>query len=170
MSSWFGLRGRDAPAPPASASAPPPPTPGRALQLVSVRADGAFEVGADAAAALTAIRGPVGVVAVAGRARQGKSYILNQLVGAGGGAGFAVAPTQKPCTKGLWLWSAPLARRDEEGRPYQLVRGLIKNTRRRATAWCGHLPPTAPRARRPPPSPSRPLFVPSLRLFSTRKA
>ena len=112
--SWFGLRRPDAP--PARAAIP-----GRPLQLVAARDDGTFTVGEDAAAALTAIRGPVGVVAVAGRARQGKSYLLNKLVGAATGGGFAVSPSHRPCTKGLWLWSSPLPTTDTDGRPYHLV-------------------------------------------------
>ena len=42
-----------------------------------------FELGAEALDALRKIRGDVGVLAVCGRARQGKSYILNQLCSAG---------------------------------------------------------------------------------------
>ena len=39
--------------------------------------------------------------AVCGRARQGKSYILNQLLGQS--SGFKVAATHRPCTKGTTL-------------------------------------------------------------------
>ena len=71
-----------------------------------------FELGAEALDALRKIRGDVGVLAVCGRARQGKSYILNQLCSAGNEAGFKVGPTVRPCTKGLWIWSAPIERID----------------------------------------------------------
>ena len=53
---------------------------------------------------LRSARGSVGVVAVAGRTRDGKSHILNQLLS----KGFAVGPTQCLCTKGLSMWSAPV--------------------------------------------------------------
>jgi len=43
-----------------------------------------FELGEEALACLREIRGPVGVLAVCGRARQGKSFILNQLAGRDG--------------------------------------------------------------------------------------
>jgi hypothetical protein len=78
-------------------------------------------VGEEAAEVLRTLRGPLGVVAVCGRARQGKSFILNQLATHGHAAahregwladdnqmdmtdssvasGFAVAPTHRPCTK-----------------------------------------------------------------------
>ena len=68
--------------------------------------------------ALSSIRGPVAVVAVAGRARQGKSYLLNALLRSRRGAGFAVGATQRPCTKGVWMWSHPI-----QMQGYHLVSG-----------------------------------------------
>ena len=56
---------------------------------------------------LQAVKGPVGVVAVSGRARQGKSFILNQLLGST--SGFS-APLGL-CSLSLeasWLWQAVL--------------------------------------------------------------
>ncbi len=38
------------------------------------------------------VKGPVAVVAVCGRARQGKSFILNQLLLQSSGGGFQVRP------------------------------------------------------------------------------
>lgn len=92
----------------------------RSLELVRYNAEsGKFEVGEEAIQVLKRTRQPVGVVAVAGRARQGKSYILNQLLGRSGG--FQVAPTHRPCTKGLWMWSAPVSRTAADGSAYSLV-------------------------------------------------
>ncbi|KAG1666992.1 hypothetical protein FOA52_014304 [Chlamydomonas sp. UWO 241] len=71
---------------------------------------GRFVVRERACEMLRRLDGPVAVVAVCGRARMGKSTLLNQLVGKLSGRaqkGFNVASTQKPCTKGLWLWSRP---------------------------------------------------------------
>lgn len=73
----------------------------------------------EAVAALQLVKGPIGVVSVCGRARQGKSYILNQLLGRS--SGFQVASTHRPCTKGLWLWSAPLKRTALDGTEYNLL-------------------------------------------------
>lgn len=81
---------------------------------------GKFELGETALSTLRAVRGPVGVVSVCGRARQGKSFILNQLLQQTSG-GFQVAPTHRPCTKGLWMWSAPQARVSEDGGSFHLV-------------------------------------------------
>lgn len=72
-----------------------------------------------AVAALQLVKGPIGVVSVCGRARQGKSFILNQLLGKS--SGFQVASTHRPCTKGLWLWSAPIRRTSLDGSEYSLL-------------------------------------------------
>ena len=92
----------------------------KSLELVHFNSQtGKFEIGREALEVLKATKGPVGVVAVAGRARQGKSYILNQILGKSGG--FTVGPTHRPCTKGLWMWSVPVKRRGADGSSYSLV-------------------------------------------------
>ncbi len=101
-------------------SAAQPAAPGVPLELVRYDTEtGKFHVGEQALKALRATKDPVGVVAVCGRARQGKSFILNQLLGKS--TGFQVAPSVRPCTKGLWMWSAPIKRRNADGSQYQLV-------------------------------------------------
>lgn len=80
---------------------------------------GKLKVGDAAKAALRKIRGPLGVMSVCGRARTGKSFILNQLLGQS--AGFTVASSYRPCTKGLWLWSEPVKRVGPDGSEYHLV-------------------------------------------------
>ena len=85
-------------------------------------AGGKFVVGEEAARVLAGLDGPVGVVCVAGRARQGKSYLLNRLTGsAEGGAGFKVGSTHRACTKGLWMWGKPLQKVAPDGTRYNLV-------------------------------------------------
>ena len=73
----------------------------------------------DAARLLRTIRTPVGVIAVCGRARTGKSFILNQLLGRS--TGFRLAHSHRPCTKGLWIWSRPVRLVGADGQPYHLV-------------------------------------------------
>lgn len=95
---------------------------GTPLELVSYNGkSGKFEVGQAAMKALRGVKGPVGVVAVCGRARQGKSFILNQLLSETSG-GFVVGPTHRPCTKGLWMWSSPQKRTGKDGTAHHLVR------------------------------------------------
>ncbi|WOK97262.1 guanylate-binding protein 2-like [Canna indica] len=93
--------------------------PARPLRLVYCDDKGVFRMDPEAVATLQLVKGPIGVVAVCGRARQGKSYILNQLLGRS--SGFQVASTQRPCTKGLWMWSAPLRRTALDGTEYNLL-------------------------------------------------
>lgn len=73
---------------PASASSPRSPFAaeaggegggGRPLRLVYCDERGWFRMDPEAVAALQLVKGPVGVVSVCGRARQGKSFILNQV-------------------------------------------------------------------------------------------
>jgi len=53
--------------------------PARPLRLVYSDERGKFKMDPEAVAALHMVKGPLGVVAVCGRARQGKSFILNQV-------------------------------------------------------------------------------------------
>lgn len=49
----------------------------------------------------------MGIVAVAGMYRTGKSYLLNRMI-LNRSSGFGVGPTINPCTKGLWIWKTPI--------------------------------------------------------------
>ncbi|KAK3207077.1 hypothetical protein Dsin_021123 [Dipteronia sinensis] len=93
--------------------------PARPIRLVYCDEKGKFRMDPEAVAALQLVKEPIGVVSVCGRARQGKSFILNQLLGRS--SGFQVASTQRPCTKGLWLWSAPIKRTALDGTEYNLL-------------------------------------------------
>ncbi len=58
---------------------------------------------------LRSLEGPVAVMSVVGLYRTGKSYLLNRLVGVDKNSdGFAVSPTVRAQTKGLWLMCPPL--------------------------------------------------------------
>ncbi|CAN6476706.1 unnamed protein product [Victoria cruziana] len=104
---------------PSGSSASMAAGPARPLRLVYCDTQGKFLMDPEAVAALQLVKGPIGVVSVCGRARQGKSFILNQLLGRSNG--FQVASTHKPCTKGLWMWSAPLKQTAIDGTEYNLV-------------------------------------------------
>ncbi|CAI9292999.1 unnamed protein product [Lactuca saligna] len=93
--------------------------PARPIRLVYCDERGKFQMDPEAVSLLQLVKEPIGVVSVCGRARQGKSYILNQLLGRS--SGFKVASTHRPCTKGLWLWSTPLKRTALDGTEYNLL-------------------------------------------------
>ncbi|KAK4345063.1 hypothetical protein RND71_035239 [Anisodus tanguticus] len=93
--------------------------PARPIRFVYCDEKGKFQIDLEALAILQLVKEPVGIVSVCGRARQGKSYILNQLLGRS--SGFQVAATHRPCTKGIWLWSAPLRRTALDGTEYNLL-------------------------------------------------
>ncbi|KAE9597202.1 hypothetical protein Lal_00007593 [Lupinus albus] len=119
-------RGRENPAdasPLYSAAMPssdsPVTGPARPIRLIYCDDKGKFHMDPEAVATLQLVKDPIGVVSVCGRARQGKSFILNQLLGRS--SGFQVAPTHRPCTKGLWMWSMPLKRTALDGTEYNLL-------------------------------------------------
>jgi hypothetical protein len=105
QTSWFGGgKSANAKAAPVAAPAPPPFEPvkipqGKALLLIGFNdAKKTWEVNPDAVKALQRIPGPLCVAAVCGRARQGKSFLLNTMLGRMTGQdlpqGFKVSPTQ----------------------------------------------------------------------------
>ncbi|PNW72241.1 hypothetical protein CHLRE_16g676200v5 [Chlamydomonas reinhardtii] len=104
----------------ARSDVPTPAAGGEPLQLIAHN-EGTWTIGEKALEVLKRIKAPIAVVAVCGRARTGKSYILNKLLGAAGAAGFEVASSYRPCTKGLWMWSQPLRRTALDGSNYYLV-------------------------------------------------
>lgn len=64
----------------------------------------------------------VGVIAVAGKYRTGKSFLLNRiLLEQQDNNGFGVGPTINPCTKGLWVWSKPIELTDSNGKPFKCL-------------------------------------------------
>jgi hypothetical protein len=108
---------------------------GVAIELVKYNTDtGKFEIGEDALTILRDTRTPISVVAVCGRARQGKSFILNQLLQVTGG--FHIGSTTRPCTKGLWMWSSPQRHADKDDNVYHIVcASLILKAAKAGCSW-----------------------------------
>ena len=79
-----------------------------------------FEMSEEAKGFLSLVEGPIGVVAVAGMYRTGKSYLLNRML-LGRSNGFGVGPSINPCTKGLWIWKRPISGLTPEGEPINLL-------------------------------------------------
>jgi hypothetical protein len=65
----------------------------------------------------------IGVIAVAGKYRTGKSFLLNRILLDKNGQteGFGVGPTINPCTKGLWIWNKPIPIKDKDGNEYKVL-------------------------------------------------
>lgn len=66
------------------------------------------------------IKGPLGVISVAGMYRTGKSYFLNRVL-LNRQKGFGVGPTINPCTKGIWIWGTPLSGFNTNGEPINIL-------------------------------------------------
>ena len=148
---WF--TGRASTPPSAAATAAKVPQ-GKPLLLIGFNeAARQWEVNKEAADLLARIPGPLCTLAVCGRARQGKSFLLNTMLGRLSGqdlppAGFQVSPTQHSCTRGLWMWSAPIPIKDADGRPCNLVRGcsagcVSENPDAQSLAACRAIDPSS---------------------------
>jgi hypothetical protein len=57
---------------------------------------------------------------VVGLYRTGKSYLMNRMI-LGQQKGFGVGPTVNPCTKGLWIWGAPVKGQMEDGQGVNII-------------------------------------------------
>lgn len=77
------------------------------LPFIQLDAKNKLVVTDAARTALSRIDGSIAVCAVAGVYRTGKSYILNQLAGTTAN-GFGIGSSVQACTKGIWMWGAPL--------------------------------------------------------------
>ena len=81
----------------------------RAIPLIIFQ-EGKFEVHPEARELLTQKEySKIGSMSLVGKYRTGKSFLLNRVIlNTHKKSGFSVAPTFKPCTKGIWIWSDPL--------------------------------------------------------------
>lgn len=93
----------------------------RAVDLIQYSPETGFQVGEEAAALLESLDETVAVVAVAGKYRTGKSYLLNRIILNEKSKGFGVGPTINPCTKGLQIWSEPLDAATADGKPIKVL-------------------------------------------------
>ena len=81
----------------------------KAIPLVIFQ-DGKFQIPQEAYDLLTQNDySKIGIISLVGKYRTGKSFLLNRVIlNTHKKSGFNVAPTFKPCTKGIWIWSEPL--------------------------------------------------------------
>jgi hypothetical protein len=86
---------------------------------------GEWRVGSEALAIINGVQGDrVGVVAIAGRFRSGKSYLLNSIVSSGTKekcGSFPIGDTVVAQTKGIWLCKKVLTGTDEQRTPILVI-------------------------------------------------
>lgn len=123
-SNWFRRASTPATTDPNNAQA----AQGRPLLLIGYNdSKRSWEVGQEAVAVLQGIQSPLCTISVCGRARQGKSFLLNQMLSKFSGVdihkpnGFVVSPTHQSCTRGIWIWSVPVTMTAADGRKCNTV-------------------------------------------------
>jgi len=79
-----------------------------------------YEVTCEAKELLQSINGEIGIIAVAGMYRTGKSYLLNRMI-LDRSEGFGVGSTVNACTKGLWVWGKPIKGRTVNGKEIDVL-------------------------------------------------
>ena len=91
----------------ASSPAVNPVAPNTPVQLIDFSRG--FQINPQALNFLKSIKDEIIIVSVVGKARTGKSYLMNLLLDLIGKGipGFQVASSLQSCTKGIWLWSTP---------------------------------------------------------------
>jgi hypothetical protein len=109
---------------------------GRALPFIMPGNGGTseetFELGEEAMSVLQSIEVPVIPIAICGKARTGKSYLLNSFLrrapvlakstSARAATGsFSVGATVESCTKGIWLYSEPIFIELDDGSPAAIL-------------------------------------------------
>ena len=125
MASYLGSLisgGGDAPAAEQQPAVGPGLPRAEALSLIDVDDEGAFAVNEESAQILAGIEGKLCVVCVAGLYRTGKSTIANLLADAHGKRGnFTIGHGVRRCTRGIWLWGAPVRTTLATGEPCTIV-------------------------------------------------
>ena len=74
---------------------------GKPVQLIEQK-KGMLFINSTIAEKIKAITGSIGVIAVIGPYRTGKSYIMNRLLNRSDG--FTLGDTYDSCTRGIWMW------------------------------------------------------------------
>ena len=60
------------------------------------------------------MKGPIGILSIAGPYRTGKSFLLNSLISQE--KGFDVGSTVRATTNGLWVWGKPILAADSKSK------------------------------------------------------
>lgn len=73
--------------------------------FIETQNDGSFTINPKVVKILQSVDKPVSVIAIAGKYRTGKSYLMNRLYGKN--SGFPLGGSIQSKTKGIWLWAKP---------------------------------------------------------------
>lgn len=98
-------------------------TEGAAIPFITVKG-GEFSVTPEATQFLKSLKSTkLGILAIAGKYRTGKSYLLNKIIlqRCNTVGGFKVGPTVNPCTKGLWMWNQTIKGQSADGEDMDMV-------------------------------------------------
>jgi hypothetical protein len=88
--------------------------PACAVPFIELKGD-SFHVTDEGRQFLMDVKGPIATVAVVGKYRTGKSFLMNRIL-LNRGDGFTVGPTVNACTKGLWIWTEPIESNRPDGK------------------------------------------------------
>jgi hypothetical protein len=88
--------------------------PACAVPFIELKGD-SFHVTDEGRQFLMDVKGPIATVAVVGKYRTGKSFLMNRIL-LNRGDGFTVGPTVNACTKGLWIWTEPIESNRSDGK------------------------------------------------------
>ena len=88
--------------------------PACAVPFIELKGD-SFHVTEEGRQFLMDVKGPIATVAVVGKYRTGKSFLMNRIL-LNRGDGFTVGPTVNACTKGLWIWTEPIQSNRPDGK------------------------------------------------------
>jgi hypothetical protein len=88
--------------------------PARAVPFIELKGD-SFHVTEEGREFLMGVEGPIATVAVVGKYRTGKSFLMNRIL-LNRGDGFTVGPTVNACTKGLWIWTESIQSNRPDGK------------------------------------------------------
>jgi hypothetical protein len=93
----------------------------RAIPFVTFN-DGNYVVNEECIEFLNQLKGPIGVISIAGKYRTGKSFFLNRCVlDEPYKSGFNVGSTIQACTKGIWMYTKTVQCADDSGSEFCTV-------------------------------------------------
>jgi hypothetical protein len=101
---------------------------GNGIPFMALEGEGAeakFSLTDEAKEFLLTLDAPIAIVAIVGRYRTGKSFLVNRMLLDVLGNGFQVGSTVNSCTKGLWMWNRPLKTKGPDG---SLINVLVVDT------------------------------------------